>query len=110
MARVFGSGVYIENEDAASELVNGAEAVAVSLELAASAARAAREANPSEYEASQIVFGGPNVFDDVACGWFGSTSSIWHIMEFGSINNPPYRPLTTGAERIGLEFKPGDQP
>jgi hypothetical protein len=31
--------------------------------------------------------------------------AIWHMIEFGSINNPPYRPLTTGAkEAFGDAF------
>lgn len=28
----------------------------------------------------------------------------WHIIENGSVNNPPYRPLQRGVERAGLEY------
>lgn len=28
--------------------------------------------------------------------------SIWHIIEYGSIKNPPYAPLRRGAERAAL--------
>jgi hypothetical protein len=31
--------------------------------------------------------------------------SIWHIIEYGSRNNPPYRTLTRAAERLGLIWK-----
>ena len=33
---------------------------------------------------------------------FGSTSSFWHLEEFGSSNNPPYRTLTNALNRLGV--------
>jgi hypothetical protein len=32
-------------------------------------------------------------------------SHVWHLIEFGSINNPPYRPLTRAAQHAGLTFR-----
>lgn len=29
----------------------------------------------------------------------------WHLVEFGSQNNPPYRPLTRAVQNAGLELK-----
>lgn len=29
----------------------------------------------------------------------------WHIIENGSVNNPPYRPLQRGVERAGLRYE-----
>ena len=31
-------------------------------------------------------------------------SSIWHIIEYGSVNNPPYRPFARGADALGFPF------
>lgn len=36
---------------------------------------------------------------------FGSTSSFWHLEEFGSANNPPYRTLTNAANTLGISAK-----
>lgn len=39
-----------------------------------------------------------------ADGWEGrvySTDHFWHIIEFGSINNPAYAPLRRGLDRSG---------
>ena len=30
--------------------------------------------------------------------------SFWHLIEFGSINNPPYAPLRRGLAQAGLRF------
>jgi hypothetical protein len=32
--------------------------------------------------------------------------SFWHLVEYGSINNAPYRPLTRGIRAIGMRFVP----
>lgn len=37
----------------------------------------------------------------------GSTSSFWHLVEFGSVNNRPYRVLETAARQSGLRFEEG---
>lgn len=29
---------------------------------------------------------------------------FWHLLEYGSVNNPPYRPFTAAAENLGLDF------
>lgn len=31
--------------------------------------------------------------------------SIWHIIEYGSVKNPPYAPLRRGAERASLRWE-----
>ncbi len=30
---------------------------------------------------------------------------IWHIIEYGSVNNPAYAPLRKGAEGVGLSWQ-----
>lgn len=36
-----------------------------------------------------------------------STHPFWHLIEFGSINNPAYRPMTRAARASGLRFEDG---
>jgi hypothetical protein len=31
---------------------------------------------------------------------------FWHLVEFGSVNNPPYAPLRRGVIAAGLRFEP----
>lgn len=31
--------------------------------------------------------------------------NIWHIIEYGSVKNPPYRVLTRAAEQLGLKWE-----
>lgn len=98
--------LYAADDDAVEKIVNGEDALNAALELAYRAASIAREINPSATDAALIDHGGPIDDDGVVSAWFGSSSSIWHIIEFGSVNNPPYRPLTSAAEAIGLRFDP----
>jgi len=32
--------------------------------------------------------------------------TAWHLVEFGSVNNAPYRPLTLGVRATGMRFVP----
>jgi hypothetical protein len=38
-----------------------------------------------------------------------TTSEIWNLIEWGSINNPPYHPLSSAALALGLDFHEIDQ-
>jgi hypothetical protein len=38
-----------------------------------------------------------------------STSMIWNLIEWGSIHNEPYRPLSSAAIALGLDFHEVDQ-
>jgi hypothetical protein len=52
--------------------------------------------------------------DGVPVGAVATTSPTWHLLEYGSVNSPIYRPFTAGLERSGLivvlqgEELPGD--
>jgi len=35
-----------------------------------------------------------------------ATDTFWHLLEFGSVNNPPYAPLRRGVIASGLRFSP----
>lgn len=36
-----------------------------------------------------------------------TSSSLWHLFEFGSIHNPPYRILSRAVTAAGLKFRDG---
>lgn len=38
-------------------------------------------------------------------GAAGSTDPFGHIIEYGSVNNPPYRPVTRAVHSLGLVFE-----
>lgn len=39
-----------------------------------------------------------------AVGAVTTSDPFWHLVEFGSVNNPPYRPLTRAVKNVGLDF------
>ncbi len=95
---------YIDiDTSAAVDLLGTVQARAYVEAIAKQGAQALRDLTPTD--ADKVVSGGGSIVNGVATAYFGSTSSIWHIIEFGSVNNPPYRPMTQAAERIGLRFR-----
>lgn len=91
------------------ELLNDGPAVAYVTELAAQGAAAAEQAAPvgryAPHYRDTIGSTPGEATSDGAKATFYSSSSVWHIVEYGSVNNPPYRPLTRGALAIGVDFK-----
>ena len=106
-------GVYFANDDAAAELVSSDEALAAVTAITKAAAVIAKESTPVVTgEHRDAIFAGEAVVDPTtgaATGILGSTSSTWHLVEFGSVNNPAYRSMTHGAEAAGLTFVPEGQ-
>lgn len=41
---------------------------------------------------------------DAAAARVTTTDFAWHLIEYGSVNNPAYAPFRTGVERSGLRF------
>lgn len=41
----------------------------------------------------------------VAVANVSTDDSFWHLIEFGSSNNPPYRPATKAAESNGVKLE-----
>lgn len=39
-----------------------------------------------------------------------TSDSVWHLIEYGSVNNPPYRPFTAAAQNVGLDFHDSGAP
>lgn len=45
-----------------------------------------------------------------ATGTVGNTDVAAHLIEYGSVNNPPYAPLRRGVSAAGLRFVDSDEP
>lgn len=65
--------------------------------MAAASVRAVSPRHTGHYERNVKAVG-----DKVIAG----DKSFWHLVEFGSMNNPPYRPLTRGVRATGMRFVP----
>jgi len=109
-------GGYFENDDAVEELCSDDAMREGVLEIATAAAEFARQEQDRHRDTgrhTEAIYVGEPYLEDVdgvqmwRCD-FGSTSSTWHLMEFGSYHNPAYRPLTAGAEAVGLDYQPGE--
>ena len=94
--------------DATERLLNQREMVSVLVKAAHACADAAKTTTPnvSGEHVAAIVTEPRETVDGIPEVPFGSSSSTWHLREFGSVNNPPYRPLTRAVEAVGLEFRP----
>lgn len=54
-----------------------------------------------------LTVGEPVSDDGVPVVPAGSSSSGWHLVEFGSANNAPMRVLERAARAVGLDWRPG---
>ena len=88
-----------------------AQGPAVAAELASLRSRAAREAKRLSGEPWMPSGGANNVegpMERSSRGLstsYGSTDHAAHLKEFGSVNNSPLRPLTRGAQSLGLKVE-----
>lgn len=105
--------VFIPNPDGIRDLLSDPPAVK-HLQAAAEAAvevalsgHPERETSFAHYRESVFV-GEPVETDGVVSVPYGSSSGLWHIVEFGSARSVPYRPLSKGAEAIGRFVETGD--
>ena len=94
-----------------STLPGAADAVKSAASAASKVAAGISPTGRTKRYASSHIVGEPAIGDDgvLACG-YGSTDFAAHLVEFGSVNNPPYRTLTRAAEAVGLTFEPSDRP
>lgn len=94
--------------DAIGRVLNETPAVRKLEELAAQIVRNAQQEPRGSH-------GGPHQVDLMAVGESRTTpdgaevdidwpSHVWHIIEFGSINNQAYRPITRAAMNAGLRL------
>jgi hypothetical protein len=85
---------FIENPLWVAEVLSEPQAQAVRDHFAGQAKDQIISVDP-EGDEGQWSTDGPNIVTD---------SSIWHIIEYGSVNNPPYAPIRRGVEAAGLKW------
>lgn len=108
LGRLLRGPLVVIEDDAAEELASSQDAIDTINALLVTAEGYARQYTPAHTEKDKVVTSPARVVDDKAVGYIGSNSSIWHILEFGSVNNPPYRPLTRAVESVGLVVVPSE--
>lgn len=101
--------VHIDMDAVGSILATPAmmRAVGDAAEAIADYAVAAAPVNTGAYVDS-IAATSPVIEEGVATAKVVTDDFAWHLVEYGSVNNPPYRPMRTGVERAGLQFKDGE--
>ena len=107
-------GIYIPNPGALEDLLSSDEAVQAVVDAAEAGKARAQEIQKDRTGAhdDRIFAGGVEIAateqggPKVAICHFGSFAGTWHLMEYGSAHNPPFRPLTQAAEQVGLDFRP----
>jgi hypothetical protein len=60
-------------------------------------------------ESLEMVRSLPDPARRTQSGTVYSTSQLWNLIEWGSIRNPPYRPLSSAAVALGLSFHETDE-
>jgi hypothetical protein len=94
------------NPEAIKELLSSPEAVAALGTATKVVEQNVRKAAPRRTGAYQdSITSGVRMEDGMPVGFVGSTSPFWHLVEFGSVNNQPYRPLARGAEASSLDYQ-----
>lgn len=94
--------------DAIARVLNETPAVRRLEELAGQVVRSAQQEPRGSH-------GGPHQVDLIQVGDTRETSDgaevdidwpspVWHIIELGSVNNPPYRSITRAAQNAGLRI------
>lgn len=89
----------LSSPDAERHLTDVAERIAKDWE------RLDPRSNPGGHEPPKIDVGSPQRDRGVAMVPVSTPDGIWHIIEYGSVNNPPYRPATKAAQNAGVEQK-----
>lgn len=68
------------------------------------AQREPRSGRPGTHQVDLIAVGESRTTDDGAEVDIDWPSHVWHIIEFGSVNNQPYRGITRAAMNAGLRI------
>lgn len=89
------------------KILQSPEAVDVLRKAAGFAVREAVDLAPRGFGGYRKTLrtGAAHVLDGAAAVDVESTSSFWHLVEFGSVNNPPRRVLQRAAQNTGLKFE-----
>lgn len=94
------------NPKGVDELLSSAQAASVIADLAAMVGQQVERAWPKATgRGARSVVTGSGEEDGRAVGYVGSTSPFWHLVEYGSTNNAPYRPFARGVQAAGLDYE-----
>lgn len=98
---------FVLDYAAIGRVLGAAEAVAVLETKAAAVVSEAISTGPRSgrnevHEVDLIAVGETHLAADGAVVDIDWPSHVWHLLEFGSQNNPAYRPITRAAENNGL--------
>lgn len=94
------------NEQGIRELLASDEAVGALGEIAALAGQHVERAMPERTgRAKRSIVTGAGVENGRAVGYVGTTSSIWHFLEYGAASRTPSRPFARGMQAAGLDYK-----
>lgn len=94
---------YVWNEDAKTVLARRSETLPPLERLARAIAAQARQNAPVRTGAFRKSIKLDAAGNDPRHGWTVpviSTDPFAHIVEFGSVNNPPYRPISRAAQTV----------
>lgn len=101
---------FILDADAGRKIANSAEAKAfIDARLEDCLAEAQRTApvDTGEYRDSLGITPAAERPDGTVAGELWSDSWYWHLVEYGSVNNPPHRVLEHAVTSSGLDFEDG---
>lgn len=96
---------FTPNPSGLAQILRGAPAKAFLTHVASVGAASVRAAHPvvSGFNVARIGVGQTADGDPAVI----TTSPFWHLVEYGSVNNGPYRPFTRGMQSIrGLKYTP----
>ncbi|GAA4908055.1 hypothetical protein [Streptomonospora salina] len=98
------------DQSAIGRLARDVEFIGPELELAARRVALEAKKNPPGDQRTKpftkrITQTRPRVEGDTACVHVGSSWSLAHLWEFGSINTPPLRPISRAARSAGLRLE-----
>lgn len=97
---------WIPSKDGIDELLSSPEAVGALGEIAALAGSQVERATPVRTGRSQrSIVTGSRVEDGRAVGYVGTTSSTWHLREYGASGRPASRPFARGMQAAGLDYE-----
>lgn len=96
--------IYRRDRQGERDLATDPQVLAGMLPFAKQGANVARSEAPRGTGAYQRSLGAVRTEQGAA---ITTTDPFWHLIEFGSINNPAYSPLTLAARQIG-RFEPNE--
>lgn len=86
---------------AATDCLGESDALAAVDDLTQAIAQAAVQNTPTGLTGAaerSIETASATIEDGVATGYVYSTDAFWHLIEYGSVNNDVYRPITRAAQ------------